>query len=283
MRRAAFRIFPRQTLSARARPPHTGAPHPQPAAMRRRISFGESVAICRGLLYTGWCCGAAGRARGAKAHTERYRSGHNGGASKALWEQSHVGSNPTLSAKAEGPCSAWALCFAFGQVGFEGRNRRGSGGASPRPGENGQETAPRGAQAGRRPCGESHPLAGTGGEGPCSAWALCFAFGQVGFEGRNRKCRSAAFSRPGENGQETAPRGAQAGRRPCGESHPLRHVKTSLLIKKWRGENPCLQGFSPFLCSFSGSGSAFDALLVYSFTPCLYTEYLDLHPMHPRR
>ena len=26
---------------------------------------------------------------------------------------------------------------------------------------------------------------------------LCFAFGQVGFEGRNRKCRSAAFSRPG--------------------------------------------------------------------------------------
>ena len=197
MRRAAFRIFPRQTLSARARPPHTGAPHPQPAAMRRRISFGESVAICRGLLYTGWCCGAAGRARGAKAHTERYRSGHNGGASKALWEQSHVGSNPTLSAKAEGPCSAWAPCFAFGQVGFEGRNRRGSGGASPRPGENGQETAPRGAQAGRRPCGESHPLAGTGGEGPCSAWALCFAFGQVGFEGRNRKCRSAAFSRPG--------------------------------------------------------------------------------------
>ena len=112
---------------------------------------------------------------------------------------------------------------------------------------------------------------------------LCFAFGQVGFEGRNRKCRSAAFSRPGENGQETAPRGAQAGRRPCGESHPLRHVKTSLLIKKWRGENPCLQGFSPFLCSFSGSGSAFDALPVYSFTPCLYTEYLDLHPMHPRR
>ena len=197
MRRAAFRIFPRQTLSVRARPPHTGAPHPQPAAMRRRISFGESVAICRGLLYTGWCCGAAGRARGAKAHTERYRSGHNGGASKALWEQSHVGSNPTLSAKAEGPCSAWALCFAFGQVGFEGRNRRGSGGAAPRPGENGQETAPRGAQAGRRPCGESHPLAGTGGEGPCSAWALCFAFGQVGFEGRNRKCRSAAFSRPG--------------------------------------------------------------------------------------
>lgn len=163
MRRAAFRIFPRQTLSARARPPHTGAPHPQPAAMRRRISFGESVAICRGLLYTGWCCGAAGRARGAKAHTERYRSGHNGGASKALWEQSHVGSNPTLSAKAEGPCSAWALCFAFGQVGFEGRNRKcrsavfsrpGSlapprwspvPGASPRPGESG-----RGNRSGQR-------------------------------------------------------------------------------------------------------------------------------------
>ena len=26
------------------------------------------------------------------------------------------------------------------------------------------------------------------------------------------------------------------------------HIKTSLLIKKWRGENSCLQGFSPFLC-----------------------------------
>ena len=134
MRRAAFRFFQSQTLSVRARPPHTGAPHPQPAAMRRRISFGESVAICRGLLYTGWCCGAAGRARGAKAHTERYRSGHNGGASKALWEQSHVGSNPTLSAKAEGPCSAWALCFAFGQVGFEGRNRKCRSAAFSRPG-----------------------------------------------------------------------------------------------------------------------------------------------------
>ena len=73
-------------------------------------------------------------------------------------QQEASAENPTLSAKAEGPCSAWALCFAFGQVGFEGRNRRGSGGASPRPGENGQETAPRGAQAGRRPCGESHPL-----------------------------------------------------------------------------------------------------------------------------
>ena len=31
------------------------------------------------------------------------------------------------------------------------------------------------------------------------------------------------------------------------ESLLLRHIKTSLLIKKWRGENPCLQGFSPFL------------------------------------
>ena len=283
MRRAAFRIFPRQTLSVRARPPHTGAPHPQPAAMRRRISFGESVAICRGLLYTGWCCGAAGRARGAKAHTERYRSGHNGGASKALWEQSHVGSNPTLSAKAEGPCSAWALCFAFGQVGFEGRNRKCRSAAFSRPGERWPAAVQPGRQTARGQRGESHPLAGTGGEGPCSAWALCFAFGQVGFEGRNRRGSGGASPRPGENGQETAPRGAQAGRRPCGESHPLRHVKTSLLIKKRRGENPCLQGFSPFLCSFSGSGSAFDALLVYSFTPCLYTEYLDLHPMHPRR
>ena len=63
----------------------------------------------------------------------------------------------------------------------------------------------------------------------------------------------------------------------------LNHIKTSLLIKKWRGENPCLQGFSPFLCPFFSSGSAFEAVPVYSFTPCLYTKYPDLHPMHPRR
>ena len=261
MRRAAFRIFPRQTLSARARPPHAGAPHPQPAAMRRRISFGESVAICRGLLYTGWCCGAAGRARGAKAHTERYRSGHNGGASKALWEQSHVGSNPTLSAKAEGPCSAWALCFAFGQVGFEGRNRRGSGGASPRPGENGQETAPRGAQAGRRPCGESHPLAGTGGEEPCGAWALCFAFGQVGFEGRNRKCRSAAFSRPGslapapvENGRGNrsgqradAPRERRGERQRLAPKHPFHplQIRSSSRVTSFQASPANRRGSRP--------------------------------------
>ena len=209
MRRAAFRFFQSQTLSVRARPPHTGAPHPQPAAMRRRISFGESVAICRGLLYTGWCCGAAGRARGAKAHTERYRSGHNGGASKALWEQSHVGSNPTLSAKAEGPCSAWALCFAFGQVGFEGRNRRGSGGASPRPGENGQETAPRGAQAGRRPCGESHPLAGTGGGGPMQRMGplLCFWTGGIRRAEQARLRWSLAPPR-GERARDCAARSA---------------------------------------------------------------------------
>ena len=166
MRRAAFRIFPRQTLSARARPPHTGAPHPQPAAMRRRISFGESVAICRGLLYTGWCCGAAGRARGAKAHTERYRSGHNGGASKALWEQSHVGSNPTLSAKAEDPCSAWALCFAFGQVGFEGRNRKCRSAAFSRPGG----APPRGERAREqiRPAGGCPAGAARRAAAPCA-------------------------------------------------------------------------------------------------------------------
>ena len=29
---------------------------------------------------------------------ERYRSGHNGADSKSVWEQSHVGSNPTRSA-----------------------------------------------------------------------------------------------------------------------------------------------------------------------------------------
>lgn len=29
---------------------------------------------------------------------ERYRSGHNGADSKSVWEQSHAGSNPALSA-----------------------------------------------------------------------------------------------------------------------------------------------------------------------------------------
>ena len=179
MRRAAFRIFPRQTLSVRARPPHTGAPHPQPAAMRRRISFGESVAICRGLLYTGWCCGAAGRARGAKAHTERYRSGHNGGASKALWEQSHVGSNPTLSAKAEGPCSAWALCFAFGQVGFEGRNRKCRSAAFSRPGERWPAAVQPGRQTARGQRGESHPLRQSRGPMQRMGPLLCFWTGGI--------------------------------------------------------------------------------------------------------
>jgi hypothetical protein len=31
--------------------------------------------------------------------TEKYRSGHNGADSKSVGEQSHVGSNPTFSAK----------------------------------------------------------------------------------------------------------------------------------------------------------------------------------------
>jgi hypothetical protein len=34
-----------------------------------------------------------------KIDTERYRSGHNGADSKSVWEQSHMGSNPILSAK----------------------------------------------------------------------------------------------------------------------------------------------------------------------------------------
>ena len=33
--------------------------------------------------------------------TERYRSGHNGADSKSVWEQSHAGSNPALSARVE--------------------------------------------------------------------------------------------------------------------------------------------------------------------------------------
>ena len=34
---------------------------------------------------------------------ERYRSGHNGADSKSVWEQSHEGSNPSLSARKEVP------------------------------------------------------------------------------------------------------------------------------------------------------------------------------------
>ena len=33
--------------------------------------------------------------------TERYRSGHNGADSKSVWEQSHAGSNPALSARVQ--------------------------------------------------------------------------------------------------------------------------------------------------------------------------------------
>ena len=33
--------------------------------------------------------------------TERYRSGHNGADLKSVWEQSHAGSNPALSARVE--------------------------------------------------------------------------------------------------------------------------------------------------------------------------------------
>ena len=35
---------------------------------------------------------------GQKLNMERYRSGHNGADSKSVWEQSHMGSNPILSA-----------------------------------------------------------------------------------------------------------------------------------------------------------------------------------------
>ena len=46
--------------------------------------------------------GPAGHGRAARpglqSNTERYRSGRNGGASKASCPQGHVGSNPTLSA-----------------------------------------------------------------------------------------------------------------------------------------------------------------------------------------
>ena len=60
------------------------------------------------------------------------------------------------------------------------------------------------------------------------------------------------------------------------------HIKTSLLIKKWRGENPCLQGFfSFFIAPFFSSGSACEAVPVYSFTPCLYTEYPRFAPDAP--
>ena len=51
-------------------------------------------------------------------HRERYRSGHNGADSKSVCRQRHVGSNPTLSAKAGRPCNARASCFAVEKEGI---------------------------------------------------------------------------------------------------------------------------------------------------------------------
>ena len=240
MRRAAFRIFPRQTLSVRARPPHTGAPHPQPAAMRRRISFGESVAICRGLLYTGWCCGAAGRARGAKAHTERYRSGHNGGASKALWEQSHVGSNPTLSAKAEGPCSAWALCFAFGQVGFEGRNRKCRSAAFSRPGERWPAAVQPGRQTARGQRGESHPLRQSRGPMQRMGPLLCFWTGGI----RRAEQAWLRWSLAPPRGERARDCAARSASRPP----PVRRIPPSCGNRR----GGPMQRMGPLLCLWTG-------------------------------
>ncbi len=46
-----------------------------------------------------------------KFHTERYRSGHNGADSKSVWEQSHEGSNPSLSASEPKSARISALIF----------------------------------------------------------------------------------------------------------------------------------------------------------------------------
>ncbi len=65
----------------------------------------------------------------------------------------------------------------------------------PAPGRTGKRL--RRAERKQAAARAENPTLSAKAEGPCSAWALCFAFGQVGFEGRNRKCRSAVFSRPG--------------------------------------------------------------------------------------
>ena len=44
-------------------------------------------------------------------HTEGYRSGHNEAVLKTVWEQSHVGSNPTPSAKINSICFMQVLFF----------------------------------------------------------------------------------------------------------------------------------------------------------------------------
>ena len=42
---------------------------------------------------------------------ESYRSGHNEAVLKTVWEQSHVGSNPTPSAKKEDKFYAYLLFY----------------------------------------------------------------------------------------------------------------------------------------------------------------------------
>ena len=44
---------------------------------------------------------------------ETYRSGHNGADSKSVGEQSHVGSNPTVSARKETPFVYWTKGVSF--------------------------------------------------------------------------------------------------------------------------------------------------------------------------
>ena len=48
-----------------------------------------------------------------KINTERYRSGHNGADSKSVWEQSHAGSNPALSANFPLKSTVFAVLFFF--------------------------------------------------------------------------------------------------------------------------------------------------------------------------
>ena len=57
---------------------------------------------------------AAAPAEGGEAiDSERYRSGHNEAVLKTVWEQSHMGSNPILSAKKSSLRTAFLNVFSF--------------------------------------------------------------------------------------------------------------------------------------------------------------------------
>ena len=53
--------------------------------------------------------------------------------------------------------------------------------------------------------------------------------------------------------------------------------------KKVERRKSLFTGIFSFLCPFSGFEDAFGAVPTRSLTPCLYTKYFVLHPMHPCR